>query len=143
MGNHSQVSHCMVIQRISQLCGNLRLVQDSNFCDSLAVRDVRIADCRCGSSTTDERPRSSSQAGKMQCFSAFANDQPKRQCRSLEDKLVVIGGSTVRKLGLRRPQLYLLVPVFVAYQVSEVSRSSSLTSRVSRMKTRASIAAAP
>jgi hypothetical protein len=35
------------------------------------------------------------------------------------------------------------VPVFVAYQVSEVSRSSNLISRVSRMKSRASIAAAP
>jgi hypothetical protein len=35
------------------------------------------------------------------------------------------------------------VPVFVAYQVSEVSRSSNLISRVSRIKSRASIAAAP
>ena len=35
------------------------------------------------------------------------------------------------------------VPMFVAHQVSEVSRSSNLISRVSRMKSRASIAAAP
>jgi hypothetical protein len=52
--------------------------------------------------------------------------------------------SQVLRMGLHISGVPVVsVPVFVAYQVSELSRSSNLISRVSRMKSSASIAAAP
>jgi len=60
--------------------------------------------------------------------------------RSLRNMFRYFDGSTVPRFSLCASWLS---PLFVAYQVSELSRSSNLISRVSRMKSRASIAAAP